>query len=276
MYQDLKLGGYAGSTRDTYLAAAAGLARYYKCSPAQLTRDQVRAYIQHLREVRRPSASRLRQHLAALKFLYEKTLGLPQAVSFMTWPSDPKRVPTVLSRDEVAALLKAVEVPTYRMLAATVYATGLRINEACQLETQDIHAQRCVIHVRHAKRQKERLVPLSQKLLQMLRAYWRENHPEPPYLFASRIARGPARPLAVRSALHRAAAQVGIGKRVTPHVLRHSFATHLLEDGTDLRVIQALLGHASIGTTTRYTRVSIDVIARVQSPFERIAADLRV
>jgi integrase len=201
MYQDLKLGGYAKKTQQIYLSAATELVRYYRRSPEKLTREEVRAYVQDLIRTRRPSPQRIRQHLAALKFLYAKTLGLPEVVSFMIWPTDPDRVPTVLSRSEVEVLLRAIENPGYRMLATTIYATGLRIGEVCPLETRDIDAKRGVIHVRHGKCERQRVVPLSPKLLGQLRAYWRLKKPKPPYLFPSRFAEGPARPNSVRCAL---------------------------------------------------------------------------
>ncbi len=270
MEQDLRLGGYAAKTRQIYLSVATELVRHYRRSPTELTREQVRAYVHHLLETRRPSSQRTRQHLAGLKFLFGRTLGRPQLVSFMAWPKDPQRIPTVLSAAEIEALLQAIEHPTYRMLAATLYATGLRIGEACLLETRDLDARRGVLVVRHGKGGRQRLLPLSLKLLQQLRLYWKENELEPPYLFPNPHGEGSVRPDPVRRAFRLAAKEAGIDKRVTPHVLRHSFATHLLEMGTDLRMIQTLLGHASIRTTTRYTSVSMGEIMRVQSPFERL------
>jgi site-specific recombinase XerD len=192
----------------------------------------------------------------------------------MAWPKDPDRIPTVLTAAEVEAFLEAIQLPTYRMLAATLYATGLRIGEACPLETRDINAHRGVLVVRNGKGGRQRLLPLSPKLLRGLRHYWRTNHLESPYLFPNPHGQGSVRPEPVRRAFRLAAKQAGIDKRVTPHVLRHSFATHLLEMGTDLRMIQTLLGHASIRTTTRYVSVSIGEIVRIQSPFEHL--DIRM
>jgi site-specific recombinase XerD len=270
MEQDLRLGGYAPKTRQIYLSAATELVRHFRRSPADLTREQVRAYVHHLLETRRPSSQRTRQHLAGLKFLFGRTLGRPEIVSFMAWPKDPDRIPTVLTAAEIETFLGTIQLPTYRMLAATLYATGLRIGEACPLETRDINARRGVLVVRNGKGGRQRLIPLSPKLLRGLRHYWRTNHLEPPYLFPNPHGQGSVRPESVRRAFRLAAQQAGIDKRVTPHVLRHSFATHLLEMGTDLRMIQTLLGHASIRTTTRYTSVSIGEIVRIQSPFERL------
>ena len=271
MQEDLELGGYATQTQRVYLSAAAQLAQHYQRSPADLGREEVRAYVRHLARGGGLSASRIRQHLAALKFLYEKTLGRPEAVPFVTWPSERSRLPTVLSAHEVERILAEIKVPVYRVLLATAYATGLRLSEVSQLRIQDIDSARGMIQVRHAKNGKERRVPMSASLLQLLREYWRAERPAPPWLFRSRKGEGTVRPLAVRRALHRATKKAAVRKRVTPHVLRHSFATHLLESGTDLRVIQAILGHAPIRTTTRYTQVSDRTLGGVRTPLEGIA-----
>jgi integrase/recombinase XerD len=273
MAQDLRLAGYAEETQKKYLASAEKLARFYWRSPAVLTKDLIRGYIGHLLEVEKLKSQRLRQHFAALKFLYAKTLGQPEMVSFLSWPADPERLPVVLSLDEVSAILKALKTPIYRTLLATVYATGLRISEGCALETHDIDAQRGVIHVRRGKGDKERLVPLSLRLLSILRAYWRSERPPAPFLFASPTTGAPVHATSVRKALKLATEQAGIQKRVTPHVLRHAFATHLLEAGTELRVIQVLLGHASLQTTTRYARVSAGMIQKVESPIDRLPSE---
>ena len=270
MIEDLELGGYAETTRRNYIAAIRELAVYFDRSPAVLTREELRTYVTHLRESRCKSASRLRGHLAAIRFLYTKTLGQEDKVSFLSWPSAPQRLPSVLSVEEVAALLRALRVPTYRMAATTLYATGMRVNELCMLETRDVHAHRRVIHVRNGKGRKERFVPLSARLLGELRAYWKLARPEPPFLFAASIARGPIRAVTIRKAIHRAADEAGLTKRVTPHVLRHSCATHLLEAGVDVRVIQAVLGHGSISTTTRYARVSVTLLRQADRLLERI------
>ena len=190
-------------------------------------------------------------------------------VSFLSSPSEPQRLPEVLSVGEVQRLLDGLRTTKYRVFFTLVYATGLRLREACNLETRDIDAARGVIHVRHGKGGKERLVGLRPRLLEILRAYWMQERPAAPWLFASRRG-GPLTPSGAREALKRAAVEARLDKHVTPHVLRHSFATHLLDDGTDLRVIQVLLGHASIKSTTRYARVSTRLIANTKSPLERL------
>jgi len=271
MMHDLECAGYVPKTRLIYVNSIRDFAAHHRHSPAVLGPDDVRAWIDALTTSRKIGPQRIRQHMAALKFLYKKTLWKPENVSFLAWPSDPKRLPAVLSVEEVERLLASLTHAKYRVFFTLVYAAGLRLTEACLLETRDIQAARGVIHIRPeiAKGKKERYVMLSERLLAILRAYWSATRPPLPWVFATRTGRhldgGTA-----RKALKLAVSKAGIEKRATPHVLRHSFATHLLEGGTELRVIQVLLGHASIQTTTRYVRVSTALIAKTQSPLERL------
>jgi integrase/recombinase XerD len=268
MMQDLRLAGYALKTQKTYLECI-GLFAQFCWEPAQADQEIVRAWVAQL-EKTKVGPQRLRQHFAALKFLFSKTLARPEQVAFLSWPKDPKRLPTVLSASQVSALLAALESPKYRVFFTTLYATGLRLKEACHLKTSDIDAARGVIHVRLAKGGKERLVMLSPTLLAILRAYWKQERPPEPYLFPTKTEK-PLDPDMARRVLHRAATAAGLNsKQVTPHVLRHSFATELLENGTDLRVIQVLLGHDNIQTTTRYARVSAALVSKAKSPLDRL------
>jgi integrase/recombinase XerD len=272
MMHDLELAGYVPKTRLIYLNSIRDFAMHFRRSPADLSVDDVRMWVDRLSKETAIGPQRIRQHMSALKFLYTKTLWRPEMVSFLSWPTDPQKLPTVLAAEEVEGLLGAFERPKYGVFCTTVYATGLRVGEACRLETKDIDAQRGVIHVRQAKGKKERFVMLSPRLLAILRAYWSLERPPAPWLFASSTGRH-LNPDTAREAIKLAAAKVGLQKRVTPHVLRHSFATHLLEAGTDLRVIQVLLGHNSIKTTTRYASVSTALIGKTQSPLDRLKTD---
>jgi site-specific recombinase XerD len=266
--QDLKLAGYAPKTQKTYLECI-GLFAQFCWEPAEAGQQEVRAWVAQL-EKSKVGPQRLRQHFAALKFLFGKTLARPEQVTFLSWPKDPQRLPTVLSAEQVSALLGALESSKYRVFFTTLYATGLRLNEACHLQTSDIDAARGVIHVRQGKGRKERLVMLSPKLLVILRAYWRQERPRGPYLFPTKSNR-PLDPDVARRVLHRAAEAAGLNsKQVTPHVLRHSFATHLLESGAELRVIQVLLGHDNIHSTMRYAQVSATLVSKAKSPLERL------
>lgn len=271
MIHDMELAGLQPETQRRYLDAIVRLARFHERSPRDLGAAEVRAFVSEL-EASGIGPSRLNQHFAGLKFLYRKTVGRPEVVSFLSTPKRPERLPTVLSVEQVDRLLAALETPKYRVFFTTIYAAGLRISEGCALETGDIDAARAVIHIRHGKGDKERLVMLSPRLLAILRAYWRQERPRAPYLFTGQLGR-PLNPAVARTALRLAAASAGLDrKRITPHVLRHSFATHLLEGGTELRVIQALLGHARIETTTRYVRVSTALVSQTPSPLEGLPA----
>jgi site-specific recombinase XerD len=266
LIQDLALAGYARSTQRVYAWAIHDFVRFVRRSPSELGQDDVRRWVRELIQSR-ISPQRLRHHFAALRFLFTKTMHRPEVVSFLSWPAAPDRLPVVLGLEEIDRLLAALPHAIYRAFFTTIYATGLRLSEACRLETHDIDAARGVVHVRHGKGGKERMVMLRPRLLAALREHWRAERPPAPWLFASRWG-GPLNPNTARKALRRAAASAGLTKRVTPHVLRHSFATHLLEQGTDLRVIQVLLGHSSIATTTRYVRVSAALIAATASPHD--------
>jgi len=268
MMKDLKLAGYAEETQRRYLEAADHLVRFHWRCPSEMGQEEVREWVDHLVERGHIGPQRLRQHFAGLKFLFRKTLAKAEAVSFVSWPADPPHLPTVLSADEVLSLLNALTSTKYRVFFATMYATGLRIGEACQLKTSDIDAKRGVIQV-HGKGGRERLVPSNERLLAILRSYWAAERPPAPWLFASKRGNH-LHPETARTALKRATAKAGLDKRVTPHVLRHSFATHLLEGGTDIRIIQVLLGHASISSTMRYVQVSSKVIAATKNPLDQL------
>jgi site-specific recombinase XerD len=267
MRQDLARAEYAESTRTAYVRTAERFLVRAGRPAEELGRDEVRDFITEL-EKKGKSASWMKMHLAALVYLFSKTLGRPNEVSFIAFPRQHSPLPTVLSQDEVDRLLKAIGHRVYQTIAMVLYGTGLRIDEALALEVGDIDAERGVIRVRHGKGDKAREVRLTPKLLRWLRRYWVREQPAKPYLFSSRRTGRPPTQEAVRAAFAQAADEAGITKRVTPHVLRHSYATHLLDAGVDVRVIQALLGHAHLNTTMRYTRVSTKRIEQTPSPAE--------
>jgi integrase/recombinase XerD len=267
MEQDLALARYAKDTQKRYLNAARELAERSGGPIERVTREEVRAYVEALAN-RGLSASWQRYRLGALKFLYCKTVGRPEMVSFISWPRDCPPLPTVLSMEEVGALLRAIRDPRYQAIVMVMYGAGLRITEALMLEVGDIDGARGVIRVRHGKGDKAREAKLSPSLYEWLRKYWADERPPRPYLFASEKTGKPPWPASVRQALRGAARDAWIKKRVTPHVLRHSFATHLLEHGTDVRVVGALLGHASIKSTARYARVTEKLVRETPSPLD--------
>ena len=264
--RDLQMAGKAGGTIQQYLSSLRGFEAFLGQDAGQASQDEIRNWVDHLR--RQPiSAARLRCHYSALTFLFRKTLGQPEKVAFISMPKSDAPLPTVLTLAEAKRVLEAFTTAKYRTFFALIYATGLRIREASQLETRDIEAMHQVIRVRHGKGGRERLVPLNRHLYSALRAYWAHERPTQPWLFTSQAGK-PLCHATARMALLKASAVAGIGKVVTPHMLRHSFATHLLEQGTDLRKIQVVLGHGSIRSTTIYTQVSAKEIASLRSPLE--------
>ncbi len=275
MGQDLAFAAYSKSTKTQYLRAAIALGAYYDRPVADLKRDDLREYVEHLHEQER-SASWLKMHLGGLVFLYTKTLGREADVSFVVWPKQYSPLPTVLGQAEVATFLEALRHPVYLAIATVLYGTGLRISEALALEVTDIDGARGVVRVRHGKGNLAREAKLSSSLYQWLRGYWSKERPPLPHLFASRRTGRPPTQDAVRDAFALAGEQAGITKPVRPHVLRHSFATHLLDAGTDIRVIQVLLGHRSLQTTMRYTRVSTALLQKAPSPIDILPSRGRV
>lgn len=270
MQDDLKLKNYAPGTAQQYLSCARRFVEHFGVSPVQLDEQAVRQYMLAMGKKRSPST--VKMHVAAIRFLYEVTLRSPQVVVGLHFPKVPHRLPDILSREEVWRLLEAVEPPKYRAVLVTAYGAGLRLSEACSLLTTDIDSGRGVIHVRDGKRSRDRYVMLSAKLLATLREYWKLYRPAVPVLFPGERPQSCVSHAAVRMALREALGKTGITKRVTPHSLRHAFATHLLEDGADIRTIQALLGHGSIRSTARYTQVSVAHICKTRSPLDRLPA----
>ncbi len=211
----------------------------------------------------------LKCYVAATKFLYRRVVRLPEVVESVPYPKIPISLPVVLSGSEVAEVLRSIRVFKHRMVLTAVYAAGLRLSEACHLHCSDIDSKRMVIHVRGGKGKKDRYVMLSDRLLVLLRDYWRGQRPPGDPLFPSHYGNATyvsGNP--VRDALSQAAVACGIRKRVRPHMLRHSFATHLLEAGANLRTIQLILGHTSIRTTARYLRVSTRHVGATKSPYD--------
>jgi len=270
METDLKLRNYRPATQAQYLRCAERFAKHYWRSPEDLGAEEVRCYLVHLGEVRGLTAATRKVHCAALKFLYEVTLDRPEVVSSLGWPRVRSKLPVVLSPTDVERLLDHVASIKYRAVTAVLYGAGLRISEACRLEVGDVLSDRRLLRVRDGKGGRDRYTMLSDQLLQSLRKYWRVEQPPGPHLFPGARPGSAVRPESVRNALAKAAKQAKIRKRVTPHILRHSFATHLHESGVDIRTIQVLLGHRSIRTTQLYSQVSGRVIARTPSPLDRL------
>ena len=265
--QDLARANYAEKTRKAYVQTAGELAKRSGKPLAELTRDDLRAYVDSL-QGGNVSAHQQAARLGAVLFLFRRTLGRPELVSFIKLPRRHSPLPSVLSLDEVHALLRALRHRRYQAIAMVMYGAGLRISEAIALEVRDIDGSRGVLQVRHGKGNKAREAKLSPTLYEWLRQYWAKERPPQPYLFASpKTGKLPLR-TTVRKAIARAAKEAWIKKRVTPHTLRHSFATHLLDEGTDVHVVRELLGHASLSSTARYARVTQKRIRETPSPLD--------
>jgi len=269
MLADLKLRNYAPGTQRLYLSRVARFAAHYGQCPSKLGPAETKRYFHHLIETEKVSWSFFNQAVCALRFLYKVTLERPEMIPHLPFPRQEKRLPTVLSEEEVTRFFQAVTHPRDRVALLTTYAAGLRVSEVVGLKPADIDSDRRLIHVRQGKGRKDRMVMLSLTLQEELDLYIRWARPHH-WLFPGQ---NPTQHLSTR-AIQRICRLTGeraeITKRVTPHVLRHTFATHLLDAGTDLRVIQTLLGHASISTTAIYTHVSTRRLQATTSPLDRL------
>ncbi|MGH2760752.1 MAG: tyrosine-type recombinase/integrase [Actinomycetota bacterium] len=268
MDADLRLAGYSPKTRKTYLERAKAFAAHHMRSPEEMGETEIRNYLLYMVEVKQISRSSYTQIRASLKFLYTVTLRRPTEVAHVPVRRKRSALPVVLSPAEVQSVLRAIRNPKYAGIMMVQYAGGLRISEACRLLPSDIDSRRGVIHVRSGKGGRDRYTVLSDRLIEDLRDYWRTKRPPSDWLFPGQTKAGHASPDTARRVFHLAAAAAGITKHVGPHVLRHSFATHLVESGVDVTVVKALLGHRSIATTEVYTHVSIEHLGTLESPLD--------
>jgi integrase/recombinase XerD len=266
MIEDMTMRNLSPSTQETYIRAVAEFSTFHRRSPDKLGIEHVRDYHLHLVS-RGLTANSIWVKMGGLRFFYRTTLRRPDIAKQIPMPRRLDSLPTVLARDEVERLLKAVHDLKLRTALITVYSAGLRISEAIALTVRDIDSARMVICVRQGKGGKDRYTVLSKQLLGILRDYWQRSRPLH-WLFPGRNPSRPVTKRALQLACRRAAVAAGLSKSVTVHTLRHSFATHLLEQGVDIRVIQDLLGHRHIKSTAGYARVAIDMIRQVQSPLE--------
>jgi site-specific recombinase XerD len=271
MLEELQRRNYSETTTRKYLQYVTAFARHFGKPPDQLGPDELRHYQAYLLQERKVTPGTAVNCVAALRFFFIKTLKRHQFREFLPYPKDRRRLPTVLSREEVSRLINAAGTLFRRTLLMTLYGTGMRRSELAHLKVGNIDSQRMIIRVVAGKGGKDRDLPLSPVLLETLREYWRWRKPKP-YLFPTRTRRlqreEPISDKTVWIACTEAARRAGINKRVTPHTLRHSWATHLLEAGTDLRTIQVLLGHGDLETTAQYLHLSQRHLQAVTNPLD--------
>lgn len=272
MIEDMTVRNLSRSTQQSYIYAVAKFSRHFNRSPDRLSMEDIRAYQLHL-VGQKYSWAHINQVACALRFFYGITLGQKEAFERIVSGKEPEKLPPVLSSDEIVRFLEAVAGVRNRVALTTAYAAGLRIGEVVCLKVTSIDSKRMLLHIEGGKGGRDRYAMLSPRLLEILRAYWKRARPSS-WLFPGQEPGGHISVGALQSACRAARRQARISKRVTAHSLRHSFATHLLENGTDIRIIQVLLGHAHLGTTARYTQVATDLIARTPSPFDALAVEV--
>jgi len=267
MLEDMAVRNFAENTQSAYLQQIIAYARYFHRPPEELGPEEVRTYQIYLTQTRMLSPGSVSVATGALRFLYKVTLKRPWAWEEIPMPKRPFKLPVVLSPEEVMHFLGSVHNIKHRAILTVAYAAGLRISEATHLKVTDIDSQRMMLRVDQGKGKKDRYVMLSPRLLEELRAYWKVVHPKL-WLFPGELSGQPITRSALSQACQKAHRASGIKKPISPHSLRHAFATHLLELGTDLRTIQLLLGHRSLATTSRYLKVATTTVCATSSPFD--------
>ena len=268
MIEDMTVRNLSATTQRSYVHAVAKFSQFFRRSPDRLGLEDVRMFQLHL-VAHGISWAGLNQIVCALRFFYGTTLGRTDLPERIAYAREPRKLPVVLGAEEVVRFLDAVANLKHRVALTTAYAAGLRAAEVASLKLTDIDSSRMVIRIEHGKGGKDRYVMLSPQLLGILRGYWRLARPSH-WLFPGRQSAHPLHPAMLHAACRSACAAANLDKRVTVHTLRHSFATHLLESGTDIRIIQALLGHSNLQTTARYTQVATNTIRGTRSPLDRL------
>jgi integrase/recombinase XerD len=269
MIKEIELRGLSAATKRSYLTCCRVFAAHFTKPVEQLNAQDVKAFLLHLMRERKAGPSCVSVYIAALRFLYRHVVNIPEAIDGIPLPKVPQKMPDVLSREEIVQVLNAVRSLKLRTILTMAYAAGLRISEALRMRVEDVDSKRMVLHIRGAKGGKDRMVLLSPILLRMLRDYWRAERPTGQLLFPGRFGK-PVHIDVIRRALWATVARLNLNKRVTLHSFRHGFATHLLEDGADIRVIQQLLGHSSPLTTAHYAQVSTRNYQWITSPLDRL------
>lgn len=281
MTEDMQLRGFATKTQEAYLRSVRQLAEYYGRSPVEISEEELRQYFLYLKNEKKASRSACTQALCGIKFLFEQTLKRDWPTFELVRPPKENKLPVVLSREEVHRALGGLRRFRHFVCLSTIYSCGLRLREGVELEVRDVDSGRMMVHVRQGKGSKDRYVPLPERTLILLRQYW-ASHRHPRWFFPGKTPRGvvpaeasgPVHPSTVRKAWQAACEASGIQKHVTVHTLRHSYATHLLEEGVNLRRIQSYLGHRSLASTSIYTHLTRDGEARAAVTINRVMEPL--
>jgi integrase/recombinase XerD len=279
MIEDMQLRGKSKRTQESYVRVVRQLAEHYDKSPDQLNDEELRQYFLYLQNERKLSSSSCRVALCGLKFLYEVTLGRRWPTLEVVQPAKEEKLPVILSREEVKCILACLQQSAYRACLGTIYSCGLRLLEGVHLQVQQIDSARMVLHLRQAKGRRDRYVPLPARTLALLRSYWR-SHRNPVWLFPAvrsggmATANRPRNERGVQKAFRKALEESGVNKAASVHTLRHSWATHLLEAGVNLRLIQEWLGHKSLTTTAIYTHLTVKGQGQASQVIDQLMADL--
>ena len=272
MIDDMTARRFSEATRKDYVRHVRTFAVFLGRSPETATHEDLRRFQLHMAQ-QQISPGSINAAIAALRFFFTVTLERPDLVRPLRIVTEPRKAPVVLSPEEVARLLEAAPGVKYKAALSVAYGAGLRVSEVANLKVSDIDSQRMTLRVEQGKGQRDRYVMLSPQLLELLRDWWRAARPQV-WLFPGQNPINPVTPRQLNRAVTAAKNLAGISKRVSPHTLRHSFATHLLEQGVDIRVIQVLLGHAKLETTALYTRVAVNTVRDIKSPLERLGVNL--
>jgi integrase/recombinase XerD len=267
MTEDMTVRNFAPNTQESYLHQVSLFARHFGKSPEQLGPEEIRAYQIYLAQERDAAVGTRTVAVSALRFLYGVTLKREWNVQLIPTPKKDHRLPVILSPEEILQLLQAAPSFPHHVIFSTMYGTGMRVSEAVHLRVADIDSQRMMIRIEQGKGHKDRYVQLSPKLLDLLRCYWRKIRPQH-WMFPGQIPNHPLGREAVADAVSQASKRAGLTKRISPHSLRHAYAVHLLEAGTDVRRIQLLLGHRSLSTTARYLRLATTTVCATTSPLD--------
>jgi integrase/recombinase XerD len=278
MIDDLKLAGYSERTQEAYVASVRKLAEHYSRAPDLIDEEELRRYFLYLKDERKLKRGSITVALCGIKFFYQKTLQQQWSVFDIARPPREARLPVVLTREEVHEILAGIRIAVYRVCLITIYSCGLRLREGTRLQPSDIYGERKVVQV-HGKGRRDRIVPIPERTLALLREHWK-THRSPDWLFPAPTRRGlqhslthdggPVTRSSLQSCLRRAVQRSDVRKKASVHTLRHSYATHLLEAGVDLRIIQGYLGHSSPKTTSLYTHLTAEVRRATRDPVERL------